>query len=98
MLRALPTVRQQIGCERRVCETEFRDFRRETYDSYMGGHIFDHDLERYYLGMISEEAELAPLEEHLLWCESCQDRCNETEQYIDALQSSLIQNNVDLEV
>jgi hypothetical protein len=26
-------------------------------------HISDHDLERYYLGMVTEEEELAPLEE-----------------------------------
>jgi Bifunctional DNA primase/polymerase, N-terminal len=30
------------------------------------GHIDDHDLERYHLGMVTE-SELAPLEEHLLW-------------------------------
>jgi hypothetical protein len=34
-------------------------------------HIGDHDLERYYLGMIEEEAELAPFEEHLLACVEC---------------------------
>jgi hypothetical protein len=28
-------------------------------------HISDDDLERYYLGMITQEAELAPLEEHI---------------------------------
>ena len=34
-------------------------------------HISDHDLERYHLGMIVSEEELATLEEHLLWCHSC---------------------------
>ena len=29
-------------------------------------HISDCDLERYHLGMVKDEAELAPLEEHLL--------------------------------
>jgi hypothetical protein len=34
-------------------------------------HISDEDLERYYLGMVKEESELAPLEEHLLACPHC---------------------------
>ena len=37
-------------------------------------HIDDHDLERYHLGMVKEEAKLAALEEHLLWCGPCVDR------------------------
>src|ERR1017187_7300978 len=28
--------------------------------------ICDHNLERYHLGMVKDEAELAPIEEHLL--------------------------------
>jgi len=31
-------------------------------------HISDHDLERYYLGMVTDEAELAPLEEPVMVC------------------------------
>jgi hypothetical protein len=42
-------------------------------------HISDHDLERYYLGMVTDEAELAPLEEHLLWCTWCVERAEETQ-------------------
>ena len=38
------------------------------------GHITDHDLERYHLGMVTEEAELAALEEHLLACPACVER------------------------
>src|SRR5580704_11143993 len=37
-------------------------------------HIDDHDLERYHLGMIQDEGELAPLEEHLLACPECAER------------------------
>jgi hypothetical protein len=37
-------------------------------------HISDYDLERYYLGMVTDEQELAALEEHLLWCSACVDR------------------------
>jgi hypothetical protein len=46
-------------------------------------HISDHDLERYYLGMVTQEEELAPLEEHLLWCQSCVDRAEETQDSVD---------------
>ena len=37
----------------------------------MINHIAEDDLERYYLRMVTDEAELAPLEEHLLWCGEC---------------------------
>src|ERR1051326_8068334 len=46
-------------------------------------HIDDHDMERYYLGMLTDESELAGIEAHLLWCQSCQDRMKETERYVD---------------
>ena len=49
-------------------------------------HISDHDLERYYLGMVTEESELAALEEHLLWCTSCVERAEETQDYVDAMR------------
>jgi len=29
-------------------------------------HISDHDLERYYLGMVQNEEEVARIEEHLV--------------------------------
>src|SRR5450756_2929111 len=34
-------------------------------------HISDHDLERYRLGMVGEEADLAPLRNNLLGCPRC---------------------------
>jgi len=37
------------------------------------GHISDHDLERYLLGMVTQEEKLAPLEEHLLVQEAVSD-------------------------
>jgi anti-sigma factor RsiW len=49
-------------------------------------HISDHDLERYYLGMVSEEEELAALEEHLLWCVRCVERAKEAQDYVDAMR------------
>ncbi|MFO7368932.1 MAG: zf-HC2 domain-containing protein [Bacteroidales bacterium] len=55
---------------------------------------FSHDeiekrnlIEEYLLGRLSEEEETA-LEEHLLQCESCRDKCLQTEQVINALKSS----------
>ena len=47
-------------------------------------HISDNDLERYALGSLPE-AELAPLEEHLLICSECRDRLEATEQYVMAM-------------
>jgi hypothetical protein len=52
-------------------------------------HISDHDLERYYLGQVQNEAELAPLEEHLLCCASCQSRMTESDNYIDAMRAAM---------
>ena len=51
-------------------------------------HIDDHDLERYYLGMVKDEAELAALEEHLLWCGACVDRAEATARYVDAVRGA----------
>jgi hypothetical protein len=59
-------------------------------------HITDEDLERYYLGMIKDEAELAPLEEHLLACAACVERAEEVAAYVDTLRAALIAGNFDL--
>jgi hypothetical protein len=37
-------------------------------------HISDGDLLLYCLGVIREESDLRPIEEHLLWCQSCLNR------------------------
>ena len=52
------------------------------------GHISDHDLERYHLGMLTDEGELAPLEEHLLWCGPCVDRAEAAAQYVDTVRAA----------
>jgi len=49
-------------------------------------HISDHDLERYYLGKVRDEEELAYIEEHLFWCVSCVERAEETQHYVDAIR------------
>jgi hypothetical protein len=53
--------------------------------SMIAEHISDHHLERYYLGLVTEEEELAPLEEHLLWCPWCLERAEQTQDYVDAV-------------
>jgi hypothetical protein len=53
-------------------------------------HIPDHDLERYYLGMVKDEAELASLEEHLLVCPACIARAEATDDYVDVLRATLL--------
>ena len=60
-----------------------------------GGHISDHDLERYYLGLVTQEKELGPLEEHLLWCHLCVERAEETQDYVDLIRRTIILGNYD---
>ena len=52
------------------------------------GHNCDHDVERYHLGMVKDEAELAALEGHLLWCGGCVDRAEAAAQYVDAVRAA----------
>ncbi len=59
------------------------------------GHIDDHDLERYHLGMVKDEAELAQLEEHLLWCQGCVARAEAAAQYVDAIRSAACERGED---
>ena len=53
-------------------------------------HISTHDAERYYLGMVTTDEELAPLEEHLLWCHGCLDLVLEIEDYVDTIRVGLL--------
>jgi anti-sigma factor RsiW len=59
-------------------------------------HISDHDLESYHLGMVVDEAELAPLEEHLLACPACVARVEAAAAYVEALQTAMTVGNFDL--
>ena len=52
----------------------------------MMGHINDHDLERYHLGMVWKRAGLAPLEEHLLACAECAERAEAVAVYVDNMR------------
>jgi hypothetical protein len=58
-------------------------------------HIRYHDLERYYLGLITDETELPSIEEHLLWCHDCIDRAEETAAYVDGMRRAIITGNFD---
>jgi hypothetical protein len=58
-------------------------------------HISDHDLERYYLGMIKDEAELGPLEEHLLTCPNCIERAEGAQDYVDSIRAGIVIGNFD---
>jgi hypothetical protein len=51
-------------------------------------HIPDHDLERYYLGKVTAEEDLATLEEHILACTSCAERAEATQDYVDAVRAA----------
>jgi hypothetical protein len=54
-------------------------------------HITDHDLERYYLGIVKDESELAALEEHILACGSCARRADEAQDYADAMRGAALE-------
>jgi hypothetical protein len=55
-------------------------------------HISDHDFERYYLGMVTAEEELAPLEEHILACGPCAERAEAAQDYVDAMRVALLKS------
>jgi len=57
-------------------------------------HISDEDLERYCLGMVTDEAELSPLEEHLLGCHACIDRAQGTQKQIKVIRDALSTDEV----
>ena len=59
------------------------------------GHICDHDLERYHLGMVKDEAELVALEEHLLWCGDCVERAEAAAQYVDVMRAAACERGED---
>jgi hypothetical protein len=54
-------------------------------------HIDDADLERYCLGLVTEESELASIDEHLLWCQHCLDRAEASDRFVDAIRAAGVQ-------
>jgi hypothetical protein len=61
-----------------------------------GTHFPINDLERYHLGMVIEEPELAQIEEHLLACPECVERAERTAAYVDTLRAAIIAGDFDL--
>jgi hypothetical protein len=55
-----------------------------------GTRISTHDAERYYLGVVTAEEELAPLEERLLVCADCIERAEEARQYVETMRRALL--------
>ena len=53
----------------------------------MKAHATDELLEQYSLGTLSE-SQAEPLEEHLLVCEQCQDRLDQTDAFIAATRAA----------
>jgi hypothetical protein len=51
-------------------------------------HPSNDDLERYCLGRLTDQAELAAIEQHLLVCAECISRAQETQDYIDAIRAA----------
>ena len=50
-------------------------------------HIGEDDLECHHMRTLPE-AEVAPLEEHLLTCPECRDRLDKTGRYVAAIQAA----------
>ncbi len=50
-------------------------------------HMNDEQIERYSMGSMSEE-DCEQFEEHLLVCESCQERVTEADQYVSAMAAA----------
>jgi hypothetical protein len=59
-------------------------------------HIDEHDLERYHMGSV-QEPESTCIEEHLLWCQTCLDRIEETGRFVDAMRAGAIRGGFENE-
>jgi hypothetical protein len=59
-------------------------------------HISDHDLERYYLGVVKDDAELADLEDHLFACPDCVARAEISDDYVNLIRWALVEGDWDL--
>jgi hypothetical protein len=60
-------------------------------------HLSDHDLERYHLGMVTDETELERLEAHYIGCPKCAKRADEAADYVDDIRAAIIAGGFDLE-
>ena len=61
---------------------------RTEWDFSTRGHVLWDRLERYHLGIITDEPELARIEEHILSCPQCAERAEEAADYVDAMRAA----------
>lgn len=54
-------------------------------------HPTDNDIELYSMGRLSEEA-ASPLEEHLLLCEPCRNRVDDSDEFVATMRNALLAN------
>jgi len=54
----------------------------------MAGHISDEALERYVMGAVKDEGQLAAMEEHLLVCAQCIGRADEAQEYVGTMKAA----------
>jgi len=59
-------------------------------------HPSEDDLERYAMGVLRDQYELASLEEHLLACPTCVARTEALEDYVWKIRPSLRQSLIDV--
>jgi hypothetical protein len=59
----------------------------KVLDMYADCHINEEEIERYSMGAMPEAA-IAPFEEHLLICESCQLRLAQADVYVPAMRQA----------
>jgi anti-sigma factor RsiW len=59
-------------------------------------HLSDQDLERYHLGMVADELELAAIEEHYSACPECAKRAEQHAAYVDAMRAAIVKSGLDL--
>jgi hypothetical protein len=69
---------------------------RPPRHSQSARHFTSFTNSRYHLGMLKDEAELAPFEEHLLACAGCTERAQEAADYVDAMRVGTILGGFDL--
>jgi hypothetical protein len=69
-----------VNRKKKWFKMEIQGMRLET-----NRHMDEEAIERYSLGNISEE-EASQFEEHLLICESCQNRVTESDDYVSTMQ------------
>jgi hypothetical protein len=74
---------RDLRAERRLVQREILELEARL------GHVSDHDLERYHLGMVPDGPELDALEEHLFVCGACVDRAEATAGYVDVMRGAI---------